>query len=76
MGLVTRSMWVLSGPGLEPMSPELAGEFLTTVPPGKPRVKFLVWVFMLNRKTIPGKHGKGFSVGLTATFIPVKIGNI
>ena len=28
-------MWDLPGPGLEPMSPELAGGFLTTVPPGK-----------------------------------------
>ena len=28
-------MWDLPGPGLEPMSPELAGEFLTTAPPRK-----------------------------------------
>ena len=28
-------MWDLPGPGLEPLSPALAGEFLTTVPPGK-----------------------------------------
>ena len=26
----------LPGPGLEPVSPALAGRFLTTVPPGKP----------------------------------------
>ena len=30
-----RGMWDLPGPGLEPMSPVLAGEFLTTMPPGK-----------------------------------------
>ena len=30
-------MWDLPGPGLEPVSPALAGGFLTTVPPGKPR---------------------------------------
>ena len=30
-------MWDLPGPGLEPMSPALAGGFLTTVPPGKPK---------------------------------------
>ena len=30
-------MWDLPGPGLEPMFPALAGGFLTTVPPGKPR---------------------------------------
>ena len=29
-------MWDLPGPGLEPMSPALAGGFLTTVPPGNP----------------------------------------
>ena len=29
-------MWDLPRPGLEPMSPSLAGGFLTTVPPGKP----------------------------------------
>ena len=28
-------MWSLPGPGLEPVSPALAGRFLTTVPPGK-----------------------------------------
>ena len=30
-------MWDLPGPGLEPMSPALAGGFLTTAPPGKPQ---------------------------------------
>ena len=29
-------MWDLPGPGLEPVSPALAGGFLTTEPPGKP----------------------------------------
>uniref|UniRef100_A0A8C0CFC7 Sushi domain-containing protein n=1 Tax=Balaenoptera musculus TaxID=9771 RepID=A0A8C0CFC7_BALMU len=33
-----RGMWDLSGPGLEPVSPALAGRFLTTVPPGKPHL--------------------------------------
>ena len=31
-------MWDLSGPGLEPVSPVLAGGFLTTAPPGEPYV--------------------------------------
>ena len=31
-----RGTWDLPGPGLEPMSPALAGGFLTTAPPGKP----------------------------------------
>ena len=29
-------MWDLPGPGLESVSPAMAGGFLTTVPPGKP----------------------------------------
>ena len=32
-----RGMWDLPRPGLEPVSPALAGRFSTTVPPGKPR---------------------------------------
>ena len=32
----------LSGPGLEPMSPALAGRFSTTAPPGKPVALFLL----------------------------------
>ena len=31
-----RGMWDLPGPGIEPMSPALAGEFFTTEPPRKP----------------------------------------
>ena len=33
-----RVMWDLPRPGLEPVSPELAGRFSTTAPPGKPPV--------------------------------------
>ena len=32
-------MWDLPGPGLEPVSPALAGGFLTTAPPRKPKHK-------------------------------------
>ena len=31
-----RDTWNLPGPGLEPVSPALAGRFSTTAPPGKP----------------------------------------
>ena len=34
-----RGMWDLPRAGLEPVSPALAGGFLTTAPPGKPSVK-------------------------------------
>ena len=30
-------MWDLPEPGLKPVSPALAGGFLTTAPPGKPK---------------------------------------
>ena len=33
-------MWDLPRPGLEPVSPALAGGFLTTVPPGKSQKHF------------------------------------
>jgi len=35
MGFVALGMWDLPGAGIEPMSPVLAGGFLTTGPPGK-----------------------------------------
>ena len=35
-----RGMWDLPKPGLKPVSPALAGRFLTTAPPGKPREIF------------------------------------
>ena len=35
-----RGMWDLPRPGLEPMSPALAGGFLTTAPPGKSSTTF------------------------------------
>ena len=34
-------MWDPPGPGLEPVSPALAGGFSTTAPPGKPLMWFL-----------------------------------
>ena len=33
-----RGMWDLPRPGLEPVSPALAGRLSTTAPPGKPRM--------------------------------------
>ena len=33
-----RGMWDLPRPGLEPVYPALAGGFLTTAPPGKPKI--------------------------------------
>ena len=39
-GQLLRGMWDLPRPGLEPVSPALAGRFSTTAPPGKPPVLF------------------------------------
>ena len=36
-----RGMWDLPRPGLEPVSPALAGRFSTTAPPGKPQLPIL-----------------------------------
>ena len=42
-----RGMWDLPRPGLEPVSPALAGRFSTTVPPGKPSISDLYLEFLL-----------------------------
>ena len=41
-----RGMWDPPRPGLEPVSPPLAGGFLTTAPPGKPRILnlLILWI--------------------------------
>ena len=39
------SMWNLPGPGIEPVSPALAGRFLTTGPPGKSWFPFQLPLF-------------------------------
>ena len=36
-----RGMWDLPRPGLEPVSPALAGRFSTAAPPGKPQTRIL-----------------------------------
>ena len=36
-----RGMWDLPRPGLEPVSPALAGRFSTTAPPGKPKILYI-----------------------------------
>ena len=41
-----RGMWDLPRPGLEPVSPALAGRFSTTAPPGKPDKYFYKTKFL------------------------------
>ena len=40
-----RGTWHLPGPGIEPTSPALAGGFLTSGPPGRSPLKFLLREF-------------------------------
>ena len=40
-------MWDLPRPGLEPVSPALAGRFSTTVPPGKPTVFYFNLLYFI-----------------------------
>ena len=54
------SMWDLPGPGLDPVSPSLAGGFLTTALPGKPLVFFLAKTFYFSQDFYNHKFSKIF----------------
>ena len=43
-------MWNLPGPGVEPVSPALAGRFLTTGPPGKSSCLCFIILILIMRK--------------------------
>ena len=69
-----RGMWDLPRPGLEPVSPALAGRFSTTAPPGKPQNAFLTWYILLPFKTEPSPfqkvmYGNPHLVGNCKTFL-------
>ena len=46
--LLFHDVWDLPRPGLEPMSPAVAGRFLTTAPPGKSNDSFFMLRKMLH----------------------------
>ena len=48
-----RGMWDLPRPGLEPVSPALAGRFSTTAPPGKPHLILLKREFRSQNVKVP-----------------------
>ena len=47
-----RGMWDLPRPGLEPVSPALAGRLSTTAPPGKPRRSLLKWTKLKQNEVV------------------------
>ena len=58
-----RGMWDLLRPGLEPMSPALAGRFSTTAPPGKSQGSFFYHSLSVQRTSF----NRSFRVGLLVT---------
>ena len=61
-------MWDLPGPGLAPVSPALAGGFLTPVPRGKPREA----LFKLLLKIVL----EGFPGGAVVESLPANVGDV
>ena len=49
-------MWDLPRPGLEPVSPALAGRFSTTAPPGKPETFFLIFSTEIHLNGFTNSH--------------------
>ena len=68
-------MWDLSDPGMEPVSPALAGEFFTTEPPGKLKKTFfyLTGQYLENCSSISTIVG---IQGLACTFASLKACNL
>ena len=47
-----RGMWDLPRPGLEPVSPALAGRFSTTVPTGKPKAIYSLYYICISQNRL------------------------
>ena len=80
------SMWDLPRPGLEPMSPALAGRFSTTAPPGKPDAQvlnfdivqflftFVAYAFgVISKKLLPNPVSWSFSFMFSAKSFMVTV---
>ena len=62
-GLPFPSPWTLSDPGIKPISPALAGRFITTAPPGKTPKKYDLSLKILKSSGIPKKQPRVFQEG-------------
>ena len=56
-----RGMWDPPRPGLEPVSPALAGRFSTTAPPGKPYVAVFACIFFFQESNKSGHCSSGLN---------------
>ena len=70
-------MWHLPGPGIEPVSPALAGGFLTMAPPGKSSTRVFVMrkLFRRRKQEASGllgasRAGKAFALSILQFEIP------
>ena len=57
-------MWDPPGPGIEPVSPALAGGFLTTVPPGKSLKGFFKVAVLKVESVDPWRKSTKFFLGI------------
>ena len=64
-----RGMWDLPRPGLEPVSPALAGRFSTTAPPGKPESYFFV-CFQVATLSLPSMLQCSVLINKTVAWCP------
>ena len=63
-------MWDLPGRGIEPVSPALAGGFLTTTPPGKSRLVIYLSIFHLPSLKLKLHDGRNFILLATIFLVP------
>jgi len=68
-GLAAHGMWDLPGPGIEPVSPALAGGFSTTDPAGKSLILFYVVLLLLVRGQLPGSPFLSFAPTLSSAHL-------
>ena len=70
MGLVAPWHVGLPEPGIEPMSPALAGRFLTTESPGKPQINLsLIFFFVVQQVLLSETHELHIVLGISDVMV-------
>ena len=63
-------MWDLPEPGIEPMSPALAGRFFTTESPGKPQINLsLIFFFVVQQVLLSETHELHIVLGISDVMV-------